>query len=72
LGYQRRGPLLAAASMDGALTLWEPHRSAKLLAEMPPDGFEVTTMAWSIDDRSLFVANEDGDVSAWEDQQPVT
>jgi WD40 repeat protein len=66
LRYQRRGPLLAAASMDGALTLWEPLRSVKPLAEMSPGGFEITSIAWSIDDQSLFVANEDGDVVAWE------
>jgi len=72
LRYQRRGTLLAAASMDGGLSLWEPHQSENLLAEMPPEGFEVTAMAWSIDDRCLFVANEDGDVSAWEDQRPNT
>jgi WD40 repeat protein len=65
LRYQRRGSLLAAASMDGALSLWEPHRSADVLAELPADGFEVTSMTWSPDDRCLYVANDAGDVTAW-------
>jgi WD40 repeat protein len=71
LSYQRTGTLLAAASMDGAVSVWAPHRAIESLAELPPDGLAVTALAWSMDDNLLYVANEDGDVAAWENGRSV-
>ncbi len=59
LRWQRRGPLLASVSRDGALLLWRPGRS-----EFPLESYKLafvpTTLAWSPDDRLLAIGGDGG------------
>jgi WD40 repeat protein len=65
LAFQRRGNLLASASADGKLAVWEPSVSREPVASLADiDDAAVAALAWTTDD-DLLVARRDGRITAW-------
>lgn len=64
LAYQRRGGLLASASLDGALAIWGPAGSREPVASLPGDDDEITTIAWTTGD-DLVVGRHGGSIVLW-------
>jgi WD40 repeat protein len=60
--WQRRGPLLASISRDGALLLWQP-RHSELPLKYYQLAFVPTALAWSPDDRLLALAGDGGQLA---------
>jgi WD40 repeat protein len=62
LAYQHRGYLLASASLDGRVLLWQPaNKKAPKVGEFRFNG-EATTLRWSQDDKSLAAGSDRGGV----------
>ena len=64
LAYQRGGDLLASASLDGALAVWEPLGRREPIASLPADDDEITAIAWTTRD-DLVVARHSGSIILW-------
>lgn len=61
LAYQARGYLLASASVDGRVLLWQPaNKKAPKVGEFQFKGAEATAIAWSPDEKSLAVGSSSG------------
>ena len=64
LAYQARGYLLASASVDGRVLLWQPaNKKAPQVGEFQFKGAEATAIAWSPDEKSLAVGSGSGAVA---------
>jgi len=62
--FQHHGHLLASASTDGRVCVWQPQNAKQpLVGEVEGDGSEATSLAWSRDDRLLAVGYESGAIS---------
>ncbi|MGQ0743155.1 MAG: WD40 repeat domain-containing protein [Acidimicrobiales bacterium] len=60
LAYQHQGSLLAAGSVDGRLSLWDPSRGERSLFQAYATS-EVSTLSWSPDDTRLLATTAAGD-----------
>lgn len=64
LAYQTRGYLLASASIDGRVLLWQPaNKKEPKIGEFRFDGSEASTIAWSPDEKSLVAGSGGGAVA---------
>jgi WD40 repeat protein len=64
LAFQRRGNLLASASLDGVLAVWQPSVHREPIGGMPGDD-EVAALTWTARDE-LVVGRLGGEVALWD------
>jgi WD40 repeat protein len=64
LAFQRRGPVLASAGLDGLLALWHPGKQLNALALARLDS-PIAQLCWSPEDRHLAVGTEAGQVALY-------
>lgn len=64
LAFQHRGNLLASASLDGALAVWQPTVNREPIASLPGDDDEITALAWTPHD-TLVIGRHSGEIALW-------
>jgi WD40 repeat protein len=64
LAYQRGGDLLASASLDGALAIWDPQCAREPVASLPGDDDPITALAWT-PNGELLVGRHGGSTVLW-------
>ncbi len=66
LAWQRRGFLIASGHPSGTVRVWQPaNKKSPLVGQDRASVSEVSTLAWSPDDKSLAVASGTGTVSVY-------
>src|SRR5207244_4156792 len=64
LAYQHHGALLASASEDGSVALWQPSKQQGALA-LVKHASAVSQIAWSDDDQRLAVGTAEGSLTLY-------
>ncbi|MBE3558179.1 MAG: WD40 repeat domain-containing protein [Ktedonobacteraceae bacterium] len=64
LAFQHRGPLIAAASIDGTVIFWRIDRPQRPLERVRFDG-EISQLVWSPDDRLVAIGTSKGLVTIY-------
>jgi WD40 repeat protein len=66
VAYQHRGFLLASGGQDGRLCVWQPANRAPMIGAVTFEATDISDLAWSPDDRSLFAGSGQGTVGLFQ------
>ncbi len=65
LAWQSRGGLLVSGDADGNVAIWSPAKTSQSICESKLVG-EITTAAWSRDERTVAIGSASGGVVVWD------